>query len=267
MTWPTIRAASAAALVASILVAATAAGAQQMCARAGAREPDLRIENAKYDGRFTFARIAYTQSMSGFGRGFSREPFWHHDYPDADLHFTKLISELSTVRGNTGRSVILSSDDPELMKFPVAYLVEPGHWEPSDREITGLRNYLKKGGFLIIDDMADRPYGNDVDHFTDVMTRVLPGMRLVELSADHPIFDAFYRVKSIEYEHPYYCLKSRFYGIFEDNDPKKRMMVIVNDNNDIGEYWEWSDQGFFAVNPSNEAYKLGINYVIYALTR
>jgi hypothetical protein len=115
--------------------------------------------------------------------------------------------------------------------------------------------------------MADRNFGRDVDFFAEQMSRVLPGMKLIELTTDHPIFDAFYRVKSIDYVHPYYCMKSRFYGIFVDNDPKKRLMVVVNDNNDVGEYWEWSDLGYFAVQPGNEAYKLGVNYFVYALTR
>ena len=57
-----------------------------------------------------------------------------------------------------------------------------------------------------------------------------------------------------------------YFGIFEDNDPTKRLMVIANHNNDVAEYWEWSGTGFFPVDPSNEAYKLGVNYMMYALT-
>jgi hypothetical protein len=62
-------------------------------------------------------------------------------------------------------------------------------------------------------------------------------------------------------------LKSVFYGFFEDNDPKKRLLAIANYNNDLSEMWEFSDEGLFPVDMSNEAYKLGVNYVIYALTR
>jgi hypothetical protein len=58
-----------------------------------------------------------------------------------------------------------------------------------------------------------------------------------------------------------------FFGIFEDNDPTKRMLAIINYNNDISEYWEWSDTGQFPIELSNDAYKLGVNYVVYALTR
>lgn len=259
----------AAALLAASASVATTAGAQNQCnpGGAGARSPNTRIANARYDGRYTFARIAYTESFSGGGGfgGRSREPFWHHDYPNAEQNFTKLITELTSVRATPARVVILTLDDPELFKYPIAYLVEAGHWDPGQTEVVGLRNYLKKGGFIIFDDLSDRTY--DMDNLMYQLGRVLPGVRLVELTPQNPVFDAFYRVKSLNYYHPYYCYKSMFYGIFEDNDPKKRLLGIVNYNNDVGEYWEWSDMGFFGVDPSNEAYKLGINYIIYALTR
>jgi hypothetical protein len=217
--------------------------------------------NGKYDGRFSFLRVAYTETFSG--RGFSREPFWHHDYPRADRHFAKLLSELTTMKAQVSQSVVLTFDDPELFKFPVAYLSEPGHWYPNENEVKGLRAYLRKGGLLIFDDF----FGQDIYNLQAQMTRVLPGMRLIELTADHPVFDSFYRVRTLDFYHPYYCYKSEFYGIFEDNDPRKRLLAIVNQNNDIGEAWEWSDQGMFPIDVSNDAYKLGINYVIYALTR
>jgi hypothetical protein len=61
-------------------------------------------------------------------------------------------------------------------------------------------------------------------------------------------------------------MPSLFYGVYEDNDPSKRLMAIVNYNNDIGESWEWSDRGFIPIDLTNEAYKLGINYIVYAMT-
>ena len=57
-----------------------------------------------------------------------------------------------------------------------------------------------------------------------------------------------------------------FYGMFEGNDPNKRLLAIANYNNDISEYWEYSDTGFAPVSETNEAYKLGVNYLVYGLT-
>ena len=54
-----------------------------------------------------------------------------------------------------------------------------------------------------------------------------------------------------------------FFGIRDDAG---RLQVVANFNNDIGDYWEWSDQGWYPIDLSNEGYKLGVNYVIYAMT-
>ncbi len=153
-------------------------------------------------------------------------------------------------------------DDPELFKYPVAYLVEPGFWSLTAEETESLRSYLLKGGFLIVDDFADRHWYN----FEQRMRDVLPDGRLVELDASHAIFHSFFEIDALDHRHPYYGMKSVFYGIYEDNDPVKRLMIIANYNNDIGESWEWSDTGFIPIELSNEAYKLGVNYIVYAMT-
>jgi hypothetical protein len=99
------------------------------------------------------------------------------------------------------------------------------------------------------------------------MRRVLPDARLIPLTVEHPIFDSFYHIASLDYRHPYWGQPSKFYGIFEHNDPNRRLMVIVNYDNDVAEYWEFSDTGMFPIDLSNDAYKLGVNYIMYAMTR
>ena len=44
------------------------------------------------------------------------------------------------------------------------------------------------------------------------------------------------------------------------------ILAIANHNNDVAEYWEFAGQGFLPVDPTEEAYKLGINYMIYGLS-
>ncbi len=59
---------------------------------------------------------------------------------------------------------------------------------------------------------------------------------------------------------------AQYFGVFEDNDPLGRPLMVVNYNNDIGDYWEWSDSGWVPIEISNEAYKIGVNYIVYAMT-
>jgi hypothetical protein len=229
------------------------------------REPDYEEFNVTYDGRFTFVRLRYTP-VPGFsgGGGYwrDRDLKWDHDYPRAERHFVKILDEVTAIAPYLNESNILRLDDPELFRYPVAYLVEPGFWTLTEAEAESLRDYLLKGGFLIVDDFAETQWFN----FANRMRDVLPDGRLIELDATHPIFHSFFDIDVLDHIHPYYGLKSVFYGIFEENDPAKRLMVVVNFNNDIGESWEWSDTGFIPIELSNEAYKLGVNYIVYAMT-
>jgi hypothetical protein len=228
--------------------------------------------NTPYDGRFTFVRIKYR----GFAHFTNEGPGWAHDYPRAESHLMRIMREVSSMRPFVQRGPIiggnvLSLDDPELFKYPVAYFSEPGGWYPQDAEIYGMRAYLMKGGFIIFDDFQGT---NDWLHFVQQMQRVLPKGRIVEIEASHPIFDAFFKIDpnamSGGQGMPGFGGGQRgrptYYGIYQDNDPKKRLLTIINYNNDIGDFWQFSDEGFFPVELSNEAYKLGVNYIIYALT-
>ena len=218
--------------------------------------------NPPYDGRFTFARIKYR----GYAHFTEEGPGWAHDFPRADVHLMKLMRELTSVRpfvekGPVTGGAIIAMDDPTIFRYPVAYLSEPGGWSPTPKEIEGLRNYLTKGGFIIVDDFGR----NDIYRMTEILRAALPKNQMVRLDASHPIFDSFYKIGLDVIQQTYYGIPE-YYGVFEDNDPKKRLMMIINYNNDIGEYWEFSDEGFNPVALTNEAYKLGINYLIYALT-
>ncbi len=223
---------------------------------------DFTELNVPYDGRFTFVRLSFTPLSRWGGGGRRRGLMWDHDYPRAERHLMKLLQELTAVSPYMDGSNILAADDPELFNYPVAYVSEPGYWTVTQAEAQGLRNYLLKGGFLIFDDFA----GYDWANFAEKMLTVLPEGRPVRLDASHPIFHSFFEIEVLDHVHPYIGVPSEFWGIFEDNDSSKRLMVIVNYNNDIGESWEYSDSGWWPIDITNDAYKLGINYIVYAMT-
>lgn len=223
--------------------------------------------NPKYDGRFTFARIKYR----GFGRWSFREgPGWSHDYPRAESHFMRIIRSITSINpfiesGPILGSTILALDDPELSRYPVAYLSEPVAWHPTGSEALGLRTYLEKGGFIIFDDFRITSRAEDWANFMQTMARVMPNARIMPLGEAHPIFDSFFKIDFNALRSGRWSNEGEYYAIFRDNDPRKRIMAVINFDADIGEYWQWSDRGFNVV-PSSEAYKLGVNYLVYALT-
>jgi len=211
--------------------------------------------NVPYDGRFTFVRVRYqVHGRSG----------WEFDYPDMERNLMAATRELTSLRPHVKGSNIHDLDDPELLKYPVAYISEPGYWIPDSAEVMGLRTYLAKGGFLIVDDFMRAEWFN----FAEQMRRVLPNAQLTRLDVTHPVFDAFFHLDSLAMPYPNNPgLQAEWFGIYEDNDPAKRLMVVINYNNDIGDYMEWSQTSWLPVNPTNDAYKLAINYLVYGLTR
>lgn len=225
--------------------------------------PGVAYKNTPYNGLFNFVRARFTPSRWGPGNYmWGLDLKWNHDYPRAENHFMKILKETTALVPNPDGN-IFALDEPELFRYPVLYLCEPGFWTLTDKEAQSLREYLKKGGFLIVDDFVSQHWYN----FADQMRKVLPDGRLVELDSSHPIFDSFFKVDPVIFKHPYFSFVTPvYYGIFEDNDPTKRLLAIINYNHDVGEYWEWSDEGFVPIDQTNEAYKLGVNYVMYALT-
>ena len=228
---------------------------------------DVAPGNTEYDGRFVFVRLSYEMSLRGGGGGAffgGRDLPWAHDYPRAERNLTKILDDvthLNPFQGPNGGN-ILALGDSELYKFPLAYMSEPGYWTQTDAEAASLRSYLDKGGFLIFDDFRGEHWYN----FEAQLRRVLPDARLVELDISHPVFHSFFDIKTLEMDDWMYGLPPRFYGVFEDNDPDARLMIVANYNNDIGEYWEYSDSGWLPIDLTNEAYKFGVNYVMYAMT-
>jgi hypothetical protein len=252
------------ACAAGIAILATVAVASAQDWFGGRRRPAFEVHgNEEYDGRVVFVRLRYNSGFGGYGRrGGGREPGWAHDYPTADVHMMKILQELTALTPRVDGSNVLALDDPELFSFPIAYLSEPGGWTVNDDEAKGLRDYLMKGGFIIFDDFR----GYDWYNLEEQMRRVLPESHWVQLDVTHPIFNSFFEIRSLTFLTSYSAAMPTYYGIFENNDPRRRLIAIANRDNDLGEYWEYSDTGMDPVDLSNEAYKFGVNYFIYGLT-
>jgi hypothetical protein len=161
-------------------------------------------------------------------------------------------------------SNILDLDDPRIFENPVIYMSEPGYWTTDDAEAASLRAYLLKGGFIIFDDFdGDADWQNLVQQ----MKRALPDHRFIRLDVTHSIFQSFYGLKTLNIPHPMLQgIEPVFLGMFENNDTSGRMMAIANWNNDIGDYWEWSAEGLYGDAPTTDAYRLGVNYMVYEMT-
>jgi hypothetical protein len=218
--------------------------------------------NPAYDGRFTFVRIRYDQGSDG-GFDYRRDIKWAHDYPRGERHFTKILGEI------TGHPVAHGGEHDPHARRPRAHPV-PGRLSlragilasvgrrsarPAQLSAQGRLHHLRR--------LRRQPLGE----LPGADAARVPRSAAVRMTPDDKVFDAFYHITTLNYNHPYFGMPSEFWGIYENNDRDGRLLAMINYNNDISEYWEFSDEQFFPVNMSNDAYKLGINYLVYALTR
>ena len=223
--------------------------------------PDL-----PYDGRLTFVRLRWTSGtygVSGVTRG---RNFWQHEFPRAEQNLMAVLEDVTLVNAKTDGSLILTLDDPELFKYPIAMMWEPGFWVITDEDALRFRDYILKGGFVIFNDFERDQW----DNFEAQMERVLPGARWVRLDGTHPIFDSFFKIEQFDAPHPInhhlYGYRPEYFGLFENNDPTRRLMAIVNYNTNLAEYWQMAGTGFFPIDSENTGFRLGVNYMMYGLT-
>ena len=233
--------------------------------------PELSDEcpthNIPYDGRFTFTRLKYTVGPGGFY--YRREPSWAHGYPTAEQNLNRILASVSVFKPHLDGSNVIAIDDPELFRYPISYMTEAGYWVITDKEIVALRRYLLKGGFLILDDSRDGRFAGNLGwaNIQANFERVLPGVRFADLTPQSVLFHSFFDVASFDVvKQDYDQGRPIFRAIYQDNDPKKRIMVLINFNTDISNFWEFSASGFRPVGDANEAYELGVDYIMYALT-
>lgn len=254
------------ALIIVALAAALVPGT--LSAASGATEKAFHYDDARLgekkdeSDKFKFVRVKLEPMYPGAYLG-DRGEEWSHDYPEAGIHFSKILAELSKLQVVLDEDeYIFAFDDPNLMKYPFAYMCEVGHMQLTDKEIEGMREYLLRGGFLLVDDFrSSYEMRNFEYHFKRAFPE--PEYKMKPLDITHPIFNCFFTIKSLDVRAPYGRNRPEFLGV---EDKHGRLMMIINYNNDVSDYWQWSNDPFMPIDDTNSAYKFGVNYVFYALT-
>jgi len=216
-------------------------------------------EEVQDQTKFTMGRVYFDVPLwapLGSGAG----AWWSHDTPRGEEHLMKIMAELTELDANPEPHVFSFQTD-DCFKYPIAYMCEVGYLSLTDEEARRMSEYLLRGGFLIVDDFRS---DLALQLFEENLKKVFPGRKLEEVPRTDPIFTDFYDISNVFPVPPY----SRFYipqylGMRDDSG---RLMMIVNFNNDLSEYWEWSDDSLRPIDETNDAYKYGVNYLMYALT-
>ncbi len=214
---------------------------------------------------FAFARLIYNGvDSAGWG------PRWRVDWPEAETHLLAGLSRLTRVDANKEGALVQLSDDT-LFDYPWLYAVEVGSLTLSEYEAARLREYLLRGGFLMVDDFHG-PF--QWDNFAYALNQVFPDRRIEELKRDDDIFHVLYDIDDHTQIPGLRPLREGrtwerggnipHWRAIRDDD--NRIMVAINFNMDLGDAWEHADWPEYPQPYSAMAYRFAVNYVIYSMT-
>jgi hypothetical protein len=233
----------------------------------GTGEEDGPRSRSKVDRfGFVYARVRYHPQPWWRGETSGEVP-WHHDYPDGDTMFPTSLERLTRIDTDPDAYQIVDIDSPDLFLYPFAYISEPGYLNLLPNDVKNLREYLDRGGFLLMDDFRGNEFDmSQFDNMKQQMRKLYPDREIQVIPATHPIFKVFYDLDASQMQAPYRMPNSgdvKFLGI---TDGKDNVKVMIDFNNDISEYWQALDIGQCSLHEAGTAVELGVNYTIYAMT-
>ncbi|MBT5031820.1 MAG: DUF4159 domain-containing protein [Proteobacteria bacterium] len=232
---------------------------------ANAQTPDPRFDPPTAE--FHFARLMF--SNAAYSRRGRRGGAWMTDYPDAEYHLmdgvnrmTNIEGELVDYYGQGGR--LISLDGDQVFDYPWLYAVEVGQWTLSAQEATKLREYLDRGGFLMVDDF----WGDyEWQTFVESMRRVFPDRPIVEIDEDDPVMHVMFDVDKSTQIPGMNGIRTgsipHWRGIYDDAG---RLIVAINFNMDMGDAWEHAGNPYYPAKMTAMAYRFAVNYIIYSMT-
>lgn len=226
-------------------------------------------------GEYHFVRMEYTD-MPGARRFFrdGRRGWWAQDWPEADIHFSQGIRRLT--RLEVGEPTHLPLTDDRIFDYPWVYATQTGYWDLRDHEVKRLREYLDRGGFLVVDDF----YGPaDWEVFSSTMQRVYPGHFITDIGDNDAVVNLLYTIRERVMIPGLRHLRRGPDGTATAQQPpgtspqwralhdtKGRLVVAINFNQDVGDAWEHADMPEYPEQMTSLAYRFGINYILYAMT-
>ena len=265
----------------AVLIAGSLFGA--LCAQRPFREyPSVEYGEAvplpadwQQQSEWTFARLMFPPGpLDGYRGRFDGDwrkglSLWTQDYPRADRAFAQAVRRLTRAGARSVEESVNLDDGDEVYNWPWLYAVQVGEWGLTEQQAKKLRDYLLRGGFF----MADDCHGSEEEaYFVKTMKMVFPDRPMVDIPNNDPIFhtvfdlDDRYRITGAEHLDTGYKKDGKvahWEGIYDD---KGRVMVAFSLNSDIGDSWEWSNVPGYPLKFSDLGMRIGVNYVIYAMT-
>ena len=194
---------------------------------------------------------------------------WTQDYPRADRHFSEAVRRLTRIHVRSAEQPVNLEDGDDVYDWPWLYAVQVGEWGLTAEQARIMREYLLRGGFFMADDF----HGTlEWQMFQERIRQVFPDRPIVEIPDNDPIFhtvydlDDRYQIPGAEHLDRGYKADGKgahWRGIYDD---KGRVMIAITFNSDVGDSWEWADSPEYPEKFSALGIRIGVNYIIYAMT-
>ena len=186
---------------------------------------------------------------------------WSHNYPNSDEHLNEFLKRSTSldVEEASYRIVELGSD--EVFDYPFAYVSEPGEMQLTDQEVVNLREFVARGGFVLVDDF-DGP--DQWEQMRSQVQRAFPDRHFVPMPIEHSVFRTHFELDDLQGMADYVPGGSIvYYGLF---NAEGDLAILAGLNNDLANFWDWYGTAGMPLEPAADAFRLGTNAVIYSMT-
>lgn len=220
--------------------------------------------NALAPGEFVFGRLRYRSNRDG--RAYAR---WGIDANKGDRLFLWHLTRLTRLHTRPIEQIV-DIDDDDMFNWPFLFAVSPGDWVLNPGQAERLRKYFARGGFLMVDD-----FHNEAEwaQFMRGILAIEPKARALEIDDKDALFHLVYdlderiRVPGANVVNGDGIERGGVdphWRVIVDDD--NRVLVAVCFNMDVGDGWEFADDPEYPEQFSAQAIRLGVNYVLYAMT-
>ena len=146
----------------------------------------------------------------------------------------------------------------DIFNYPFLFATGHGNISLNNSEMDNLRRYLENGGFLMVDD----DYGMD-RYVRPLLNRIFPDEELIELPADHPVYNAVYSFSEGRPPkvHEHDGKQPQAFALFRDG----RMVLLYTYESNPSDGWAYDEHD----NPeevNRKALQFGANVLTYVFT-
>ena len=191
--------------------------------------------------------------MGGYG--------WAHNYPSSDQNLNQYVSEATGIDLSRMSYRIVELGQDEVFDYPFAYISEPGEMALTAIEVENLREFVQRGGFVLLDDFDG---SRQLAIMKQQVRRAFPEFEWVPLEIEHKIFHMHFELDDLHGMDPY--VPGSYVTYYALHNAAGDVVMIAGHNNDLANFWDWYDQAVYPLRPAADAFRLGVNYIVYALT-